>query len=236
MIITCPECDTQYLLPDDSVGRNGRKVKCTECAYIWTQRPEIIQEKIQEYTPELQQDFPEDTPIMDAEEFAREVDLIDPFKARREPIFAPAPVTNDAPFKDLLVKTLGLAMVFLLVLLGGAVAIRFTAISWWPPVAMLYDSLGIPAPAPGANLALKDVKAIINGNKLEVSGMLDNPTPAVQFMPILRIRLNGEKGVLKDWDINLYGKSLPAGKGAGFQYSLQDAPAAGQNVTLFFVD
>ena len=35
MIITCPECSTNYLITIESIGANGRKVKCAKCTHIW---------------------------------------------------------------------------------------------------------------------------------------------------------------------------------------------------------
>ena len=54
MILTCPECKTQYAIPEGSIGDNGRKVKCSKCAHIWTQKPlkDIVDKEIIEQIEE----------------------------------------------------------------------------------------------------------------------------------------------------------------------------------------
>lgn len=38
MYISCPECDTKFVVSPDQIGANGRKVKCSKCSHIWHQR------------------------------------------------------------------------------------------------------------------------------------------------------------------------------------------------------
>lgn len=35
MKITCPNCATSYVLPDDAIGADGRDVRCTRCGTSW---------------------------------------------------------------------------------------------------------------------------------------------------------------------------------------------------------
>jgi predicted Zn finger-like uncharacterized protein len=39
MIITCPQCSTQYAVPSEAIPPQGKKVKCTACQHIWMQKP-----------------------------------------------------------------------------------------------------------------------------------------------------------------------------------------------------
>ena len=39
MIITCPQCSTKFLAPDESIGADGRRVRCGKCSNIWHQDP-----------------------------------------------------------------------------------------------------------------------------------------------------------------------------------------------------
>lgn len=37
MILSCPECKTQFLLPSTAIPVEGRKVRCSNCQHIWHQ-------------------------------------------------------------------------------------------------------------------------------------------------------------------------------------------------------
>ena len=42
MHISCPECDTKFIVTEEQIGKHGRKVKCSKCLHIWHQRPNIV--------------------------------------------------------------------------------------------------------------------------------------------------------------------------------------------------
>lgn len=44
MILTCPACDTKYVVKDDAIPSNGRQVRCASCKHSWRQLPEIAPE------------------------------------------------------------------------------------------------------------------------------------------------------------------------------------------------
>lgn len=37
MILSCPECKTQFLLPSTAIPIEGRKVRCSNCRHVWHQ-------------------------------------------------------------------------------------------------------------------------------------------------------------------------------------------------------
>ena len=45
MIITCKSCNTKYSINKNALGKNGKKVKCSNCGYEWYQKLDIIKKK-----------------------------------------------------------------------------------------------------------------------------------------------------------------------------------------------
>ena len=41
MILTCPACDTKYVVKDDAIPPSGRQVRCASCKHSWHQDPEL---------------------------------------------------------------------------------------------------------------------------------------------------------------------------------------------------
>jgi len=42
MILTCPACDTKYVVKDDAIPPGGRQVRCAACKHSWHQDPEPL--------------------------------------------------------------------------------------------------------------------------------------------------------------------------------------------------
>jgi predicted Zn finger-like uncharacterized protein len=42
MILTCPACDTKYVIKDGAIPPGGRQVRCASCKHSWHQDPEIM--------------------------------------------------------------------------------------------------------------------------------------------------------------------------------------------------
>ena len=42
MILTCPACDTKYVVKDGAIPPAGRQVRCASCKHSWHQDPEIL--------------------------------------------------------------------------------------------------------------------------------------------------------------------------------------------------
>ena len=45
MIITCKSCNTKYSINKNALGKNGKKVKCSNCGYEWYQKLDFIKKK-----------------------------------------------------------------------------------------------------------------------------------------------------------------------------------------------
>src|SRR3569623_456661 len=50
MILTCPNCGTQYVVKDGAIPPGGRQVRCAACKHSWHQDPDD-QQSIPEQVP-----------------------------------------------------------------------------------------------------------------------------------------------------------------------------------------
>src|SRR6478672_7244577 len=44
MILTCPNCGTQYVVKDGAIPPQGRQVRCAACKHSWHQNPDEDQD------------------------------------------------------------------------------------------------------------------------------------------------------------------------------------------------
>ena len=65
MILTCPNCGTQYVVKDGAIPPQGRQVRCASCKHSWHQDPDPADEAapVEESEPEAR---PEDESIAEA--------------------------------------------------------------------------------------------------------------------------------------------------------------------------
>ncbi|MDO8606972.1 MAG: DUF3426 domain-containing protein [Phaeospirillum sp.] len=45
MLISCPNCATNFSIPDSALGATGRKLKCAKCGHKWHQQPLMVMEE-----------------------------------------------------------------------------------------------------------------------------------------------------------------------------------------------
>ncbi len=222
MIVTCPSCEAQYILPDEAVGPRGRRVKCSSCAYTWLQAA-AGEEVTQDFT-----EYREETP---------------PSTHAARPPVDPSRMTVEALHggtgRAALLGALG-GFAFFVATFVFLIVIRHAVAAGWPPSALLFEKIGLEVPAPGTGFLIDEVQAElvteISPAVLNVKGKLVNDTAHDRTLPNLLVRLSGKDGWLKDWSIELYGKNIPPGESANFEYTLADSPAEGQELVVRFTD
>ena len=214
MILTCQSCQTRYLVPNQSLGIDGRRVRCTHCSHEWFQEPEDsghfdMPDNI-EPIPEGVKPIPEGSavPALLGEE---------PAKEKRG--------------RKLLGKGAGYAAaaaIFLLVA-GALYMERAVVVRIWPPAYALYELADIAPEVAGEGLTLDRVSAVAvnqdGSSVLEVSGKIVNlrgrPSPVPRLQTTLR---HADGSIFDSWPVEPPGAVIDSHGELDFRTSYPTLP------------
>jgi predicted Zn finger-like uncharacterized protein len=221
MILSCPSCQTRYVVPDSAIGPTGRKVRCANCRHSWFQEPTPLDLAAAPIaSPPSRQEpapWPEAPSAATAEPPARE--------AYEENSFT-RPRRNPAR------KWTIAAMIVALLMTGAVLAIQYFGL---PEIG---QRIGLPVQA-GDSLALDgevDRRQLASGNELlEVRGTITNRTDDVQRVPQIRAELkDAQDRVVYSWSIAPPVRELQPRGTVTFNSANVDVPRGGRRLSLTF--
>lgn len=211
MIISCPACQTRYKVEPGQVGPAGRRVRCTGCGHVWTQRPA--------------EDLPK---------------VVDPAATedRGAAKSSAAEGTGARARRGSAWGWAALAATVALLAVVGALG-RDAIIGAWPPAERLYMAIGYLAPAPGEGLVIRVTEqsrtAAEGGAVLVIRGEIDNVSGVVRDVPELRASLwSGDARELGNWTFPAAQDRLLPGERVGFVTRYENPPAATESVSVGF--
>jgi predicted Zn finger-like uncharacterized protein len=215
MILTCPECATRYSVADDSVGAEGRTVRCTNCGLTWRAERQQPLELEPPFTP---------TPTPVVEDLPR---------AFRERIAAQH--TGRKRARSGLIWGAGVAAG--LALVAGLTLGRDGVVQAWPKTASAYAALGLPVNSVG--LIIEDQSAQVGWAEgrptVMVTGRLSNVRDRPVTSPPLRFTLlDGEEKDLGARISTVANPEVPARGSRRFTVMLHDPPESVENVEIGF--
>lgn len=192
MIITCPNCNSEYDILKTALGEEGREVKCAKCKQKWLahpdgdSRPAALEEQKEEQkeeqeaeieeSPSQNREAPKD-PIQEdqpAEEISepatteteKETEEIDIPDAVKPPADREAVAPLSKP-KSLAAKMAGYCLALLI--FGALIVTVFLyknkIVIAWPPAALFYEMAGSPVALKGEGLIVESLSATVLNNK-----------------------------------------------------------------------
>lgn len=223
MIITCPSCATRYTIPPESLGADGRMVRCTACGHRWF----VGHEPPAPAEPELP------SPPLDA-----------------APDLTSAVASSRPKAKSSTGATVGwLGVLLVLLILTGLVLGRNEVVALVPEAGPIYQRMGLPVTRE-IGLELRGVVSerlakemagkaesseVMAGDRLRITGDVVNVSGSERTVPPVRIALlDAARAEVAVHLVEVPEKVLPEGASTRFELLLDDPPLAASNFSVTF--
>jgi len=228
MILECTECHTRYLVPDSSIGADGRTVRCASCKHSWFQAGVAVLDLVARAETPAAALAPTAAPaqpihVAALPEIAPPGSYPDYDAFAHEPPFRPR--RNPAKRWTMAALAAGTAM------LAGVGGLLYSDAPGF--ASQLFRPV---APTP-LKLVTKPVdQHTFNGNEIfAVSGVVLNPTDTRQTIPDIRADLrDAQKRIVFSWMIRPEATMLAPKGQIQFNSAQVNVPVNAQELVLSF--
>jgi len=232
MILSCPACQTRYVVPDSAIGANGRQVRCAQCRHSWYQEPPAL-------------DLAAPAPQPPAPAFVAPQPRVDPAPPARRPAPPPPPPEPEPDSWDAFAPSPPFrprrnpARMWTMLAAAAAIAMSAAALGLhYFGIPGFGDRLATGA-AGATSLGITGEgrrRQLGSGNVLlTITGRITNPTDQVQPVPQIRAELrDGEGQVVHSSSIAAPVDRLAPRQSASINAAIVDPPASARNLVLNF--
>jgi len=213
MILTCPECSTNYMAKDGSIGPNGRSVRCASCETVWFVEgvdPDAM--ALEDNQTVLLTAEPATESLDDTQVDSDEKSLFTSGTSAPASVGAHILLRDKADAEKLAKRKRAIRLIWAgpLLLLGVAVVFAFVKrqaiVESYPKAATFYQALGLNVTANGLDIqGVSSQRLVIDGEDvLRVTGEVVNLTSSAILAPLIQFRLENRSGeALADWYVEV---------------------------------
>jgi predicted Zn finger-like uncharacterized protein len=246
MIVTCPACQTRYLVDDAALGGEaGRRMRCASCGNVWSYSPEAeaIQQAIAEVTASAEAAAVAEapgTPTAVPSQVALERPGAElradtqapggPTAVGRPPVEVALPAA--AKRRRARVAGLVLSLVVAIVLVVGILG-RERIMTRWPQTTPVYSAARLADPiSAGLEVTVKPTRT---SDSLMITGDIVNSATVARRIPRLRVSLrDGNKAELDSRVIDPPVVTLPPGATVHFDTVFEHPSITATGVAVTF--
>ncbi len=221
MILTCPICNSRYLVPATHFAAGPRQVRCARCFHTWL--GELPKEPASALAAQLLNITPP------------------PLTATPIPPGSNLPALREKPLH----KWYPWIALFGIVILG-----LFAVWFWldrqeiakmWPVLEGTYEKLGLHIYHPGEGLSLQQVRSELHGEDgipmLIVEGKILNETPKTQQIPnLMAVAVGSDGKPMQSWQIDAPAATLNAAETVSFQSTIRSPKGTVVEINLSFIE
>ncbi len=208
MILTCPECETQYFAEDSTIGDSGRTVKCASCGHSWFVGPEGGKS------------------ALGGAAGAHEAYRLKVRERRRRKSRAAA------------LTAWTTTVVAFAVILSGLLLFRTEVVKRWPESATTYAAIGMPVNRFGLEFLETEAERFFDGTVpiLEIRGAVENVSSGTVEAPQVRVILLDDQGNrIAEAYAPVTPSRIPASANASFAARIENPPFESFELELGFV-
>lgn len=248
-VITCPSCQAQYHVAPETLGKDGRRVKCAQCNNDWKAVADL------EPAPLNQEDNAPQEEALDAAFEAEEqkknsnsTENVTKKQKKPTPKKLSALEKKDmARRKNLLNRTMPKAKshkivrivggVFLFVLLFGGVFLRDNVVRAFPDMAGVYANIGMGVNVVGLDFVeVKTLRLLRDGGEvMDISAGIKSVSSHQVSVPKILVSLLDVDGTsVYEWSVTSRAAIMLPGEWIEFETELTSPPKEAVSVRLVF--